>query len=56
MTLREALANKGYTPESIDETISDMIADINVGFDPEEVLHNEGLEPDYVIDLLNEML
>ena len=56
MTLREALLNRGDLPESIEETIADMVSDVNSGLDPDEVLLNEGLESDYVIDLLQEML
>jgi len=54
MTLREALKNQGNTDESIEEIIADMVASVNAGEDPETVLEGEGLEPDYVMDLLEE--
>jgi hypothetical protein len=54
MTLREALLTRGDDPSTIDETIADMVASVNAGDDPEDVLFEEGLEPDYVIDLIDE--
>lgn len=56
MTLREALANKGNEPEVIEEIIESMVQSVNEGEDPEEVLYGEGLEPDYVMDLLEECM
>lgn len=56
MTLREALLSRGDDPSTIEETIADMVASVEAGEDPEEVLCNEGLEPDYVLDLLEEIL
>lgn len=35
------------------EMVKDMAAEVNEGADPEEVLYDWGLEPDYVIDLLS---
>ena len=55
MTLREALLARGDEPNSIEATISDMVASFEAGMDPEEVLEEEGLEPDYVLDLLEEL-
>ena len=54
MTLREALPNQGNSPSEVDEIISSMSEDILNGEDPEELLENQGLEPDYVFDLLSE--
>ena len=54
MTLRQALANKGLRPEEIDDKITSMLDAFDEGADPEELLESEGLEPDYVMDLLNE--
>ena len=55
MNLREALANQGNSPSEVDEIISSMVYEINeCDSDPEDLLSNEGLEPDYVLDLLNE--
>lgn len=34
------------------EMVKDMASEVNEGADPEEVLHDWGLEPDYVFDLL----
>lgn len=55
MTLREALKSRGDDEETIEHVIDDMIKDVENGISPDEVLHGEGLEPDYVIDLLDEM-
>ena len=52
MNLREALINQGNSPEETDEIISGMVEDINNGADPEELLWDQGLESDYVFDLL----
>jgi hypothetical protein len=52
MTLKEALINQGNTPDDADEIISSMNEDIDNGADPEEVLEEYGLEPDYVMDLI----
>jgi hypothetical protein len=37
----------------IAQTIADMADEVAKGADPEEVLHEEGFEPDYVFDLLD---
>lgn len=54
MNLREALRNQGNSLEEVDEIISSMVLDIFNGGDPEELLYEQGLEADYVFDLLNE--
>jgi len=55
MKLREALNSK-Y--ENNDFLVNDIILEMRErvlsGEDPEEVLYDEGLEPDYVMDLLDE--
>ena len=51
MTLKEALENQGI--DEVDDVIEQMIDDVICGANPEEVLEEYGLEPDYVIDLLN---
>jgi len=53
MTLREALINQGNDPERIDDMIYEMISDVNNGRNPESILDDYGLEPDYVMDLLD---
>lgn len=53
MTLKEALINQGNTPDRAEEIIRDMKESIEEGCDPEDVLQDEGLEPDYVLDLLD---
>ena len=55
-TLREALINNDFNPNEIEEVISDMIVSVNAGQDPEEVLYEYGLEPDYVMELLDECM
>lgn len=52
MTLRDALINQGIDREEVDEIISSMKDDVFNGADPEEILDEYGLEPDYVMDLL----
>lgn len=53
MNLKEALIRKGYSEEVADSKISKMVQDFNDGGNPEDILYEEGLEPDYVIDLIN---
>ena len=54
MELRAALAAQGNSPEQVDEIMSSMIEEVFNGGDPEECLDEQGLEPDYVFDLLAE--
>ena len=54
MTLKEALENQGI--DEVDDVIEQMVDDVVCGANPEEVLEEFGLEPDYVIDLLNMLL
>ena len=58
MTLKEALRKKypDYTDKDIKNIIQTMVDSVDEeGLDPEEALLNEGLEPDYVFDLLDEL-
>lgn len=51
--LKTAIMNRDdSTEEEADKKISEMKALIEAGDDPEEVLHNEGFEPDYIFDLI----
>ena len=51
--LLKALMNNDYSREDALEEISNMRDGIlNDGEDPDEVLYEYGLEPDYVMDLL----
>lgn len=53
MTLLEALMNSQDIDESTaKEIIREMADRVLEGEDPEELLSDEGLEPDYVFDLL----
>jgi len=52
MTLKKALINQGNSLETAEEIIQLMVESICQSEDPEEVLQDEGLEPDYVQDLL----
>jgi len=56
MTLREALKSRGEDEATIDNIMEDLISQVSEGCDPEQVLFDEGLEPDYVFDLLEEMV
>jgi hypothetical protein len=53
MTLLKALMNgQDMTKEEAKELILEMKQRVVEGEDPEEVLYEEGLEPDYVLDLI----
>jgi uncharacterized protein (DUF433 family) len=52
MNLAKALLNQGNSIEETREIIKEMIEDIINGANPEEVLYDYGLEPDYIFDLL----
>lgn len=51
MTLKEALENQGI--DEVDDVIEQMVDDVVCGANPEEILEEYGLEPDYVTDLLD---
>jgi len=53
--LKKALmSSQGITGSEADEIIEEMKNRVlDEGQDPEEVLYEEGLEPDYVFDLLD---
>lgn len=40
------------TSEEADSRISEMMERVMEGEDPEEVLYDEGLEPDYIFDII----
>lgn len=51
--LLSALTESGdYDLTEAKEILKEMRARVREGEDPEEVLYDEGLEPDYVLDLL----
>lgn len=53
MTLKQALIQgQGLTSEEAIELIADMRKQVLEGADPEELLYDEGLEPDYIFDLI----
>ena len=54
MTLRAALEKQGNSPEEVNEIIKSMVEAFDNGADPENCLEEQGLEPDYVLDLLDE--
>ena len=52
-TLKQVLMSRdGLTPEEAAKEIHDMRKRISVGEDPEEILYDWGLEPDFVDELL----
>lgn len=54
MTLLEALQMKGYSREEAFEEIQNMKQQVLEGEeDPEELLYQVGLEPDYIFDILD---
>jgi len=42
----------GMTDQQAREALREMRDDVRNGADPEELLHEIGLEPDYIFDLL----
>lgn len=51
--LRDALVSGGHYEESeVDEAIAEMYQRMQEGENPEDILYEEGLEPDYVFDLI----
>ena len=47
------VSSKNYGDETdIEDAFNEMIEAIADGANPEEVLHDEGFEPDYIFDLL----
>lgn len=53
-TLKEAIQKRdGLSEENALQIIDDMVEAVVLGKDPEEVLEDEGFEPDYVLDLLS---
>ena len=53
MTLRQALMNQGNSVADTEEILKSMVEDLNNDGDPEDILEEYGLEPDYVMDLLD---
>jgi len=51
--LLKVLIQKESSVEAAKSVLKGMIEEVNEGADPEEVLFDYGLEPDYVIDLVN---
>ncbi len=53
MSLKEALmSGQGLTEQEARLSIKEMKLMVLDGEDPEEVLYENGLEPDYIIDIL----
>jgi hypothetical protein len=51
--LKRALMHRDeLSSEEADEVISEMQRQVANGADPEDVLYDEGLEPDYLFDLI----
>ena len=54
MELREALTiSQSITLGEADDLIKEMVEELEEGRDPEEILSDYGLKPDYVFDLIN---
>jgi hypothetical protein len=52
MELLNALVANGYDTNEALEVINEMRQRVMDGEDPEEILFEEGLEPDYIMDIL----
>ena len=50
--LKALMASQDLTRDEAIEIINEMKERMYEGEDPEEILYEEGLEPDYVLDLL----
>jgi len=51
--LKRVLMNRDeLTSDEADEQIAEMSGQINDGENPEDVLYDIGLEPDYIFDLI----
>jgi hypothetical protein len=51
--LKQALINQGNSPAQADDLIEEMREQVGDGYDPADVLLDNGLEPDYIEDLLS---
>ena len=52
-TVKEILIDRdGMTAEEADEEIRDMKRQVLNGENPEEILYDIGLEPDYIFDIM----
>jgi hypothetical protein len=53
-TLKQIFMRRdNMTAEEADNLISEMREEVTAGVDPEEVLQEHGLEPDYMFELLD---
>ena len=51
--LKQALmSGRGITSEQADKVIKRMTKQVAKGKDPNEVLHKNGMEPDYILDII----
>ena len=50
--VRIFMERDGMTRKEAEELRKEMQERMKEGEDPEEILHEEGLEPDYIMDLL----
>jgi len=53
MTLKEAIMNQGNTVEEAQLIVDTLVEDFLAGSNPEELLDDQGLELDYLQDLLD---
>ena len=52
--LHAAIMNRdSVSLEEADELVQELKKQVSEGEDPEEVLFNEGFEPDYIFDILD---
>lgn len=53
MSLKQALIEgQGYSTQEAADVICEMKQRVSEGEDPEEILFEEGLEPDYIFEIL----
>lgn len=51
-SLYKTLEKQGHDEETIIEIIEEMVTSLEEGEYPEDVLFDNGLEPDYILDLI----
>ena len=54
--IKVLMRRDGLSRAEASEIVDELRADVENGADPEEVLYSVGLEPDYILDLLDEVI
>lgn len=54
--VKTLMRRDGLSRDEALELVEELRADVLAGVDPEEALYSVGLEPDYILDLLDEVI